>query len=439
LSTDQDIAISRVRQCPALFVTAPASNQGKTTVTAGIARYHRERGRKVRVFKTGPDFLDPMILERASGNPVEQLDLWMAGEDRCRQLLFEAAADADLILIEGVMGLFDGCPSSADLAEMLDIPILIVISAASMAQTFHAVSYGLAKFRPALRVFGSVANHVASLRHAEMIQKSKSATVPYLGCIKRGDDLKLPDRHLGLLQAFEINDLEIRLNTAATAMFDAGLTDLPQASKFELVECKPVPLHLKGVSIAIAKDEAFSFLYRGNVEILESMGAQIKYFSPLAGHPIPDADAVYLPGGYPELHLSELGRESDFKQSIKKHFSAGKPIYAECGGMLVALDSLTDKSGIGANMLGLLPGSAVMQKKLVGLGYQEIDLPTGCIRGHTFHHSLTNSPVSPALHARRQSDGSQGEAVYQKKRLWASYVHLYFPSNPETAASLFKN
>ncbi len=438
MSGEPGVAVSQVNKCPALFITAPASNQGKTTVTAGIARYHSLCGKKVRVFKTGPDFLDPMILERASGNPVEQLDLWMAGESRCRQLLFEAAAEADLILIEGVMGLFDGSPSSADLAELLDIPILIVISAASMAQTFHAIASGLSSFRPALRCFGSVANHVASDRHAAMIsESSKSTLAPYLGCLKRDQTFALPDRHLGLVQATEIDDLEHRLNAAADAVFEAGLTEIPPAIEFARVESESIPLYLKGISIAIARDEAFSFLYRSNIEILQLMGAEIKFFSPLKGEPLPDADSVYLPGGYPELHLNELARDSDFSKTMSMHFLAGKPIYAECGGMLVVLDSLTDKVGSKAKMLGLMPGNAVMQKKLSALGYQEIELQTGTIRGHTFHHSLTQSPVKPAFYARRFSDGANGEAVYVQKRLWASYVHLYFPSNFEATASLF--
>lgn len=429
---------STARLCPALLISAPASNQGKTTITAGIARYHAMLGRKVRVFKTGPDFLDPMILERASGNPVEHLDLWMVGESRCKQLLFEAAEDADLILIEGVMGLFDGSPSSADLAQMFDIPIAIIINASSMAQTFHAIASGLANYRPGLKTFGVLANNVASERHAQMISDSKASPVDYLGCIKRSDELKLPDRHLGLVQPSEIVDLESRINASAEAVSLTGLKDLPAPVKFTAVEVPHVAPLLRGIRIAVARDAAFSFIYPSNVDVLEKMQASIEYFSPLSGDALPECDAVYLPGGYPELHLQILGSDSDFRKSMREHFLANKPIYAECGGMLTVMDRLTNATGESAPMLGLMTGTATLRKKLKGLGYQEIELAAGTIRGHTFHYSQTTLAMEPSLYATRKSDGAPGEPVYQKSRLWASYMHLYFYSNLDVAANFFK-
>lgn len=183
--------------CPALFISAPASGQGKTTITAGLARYHRRLGRRVRVFKTGPDFLDPMILARASGAPVLSLDLWMVGEAACRTLLAQAAAEADLILIEGVMGLFDGTPSSADLATTFGVPVLAVISAKAMAQTFGAVAFGLAQFRPQVPFYGVLANRVGSARHAQMLEEALSPALRWCGHIAASDEITLPDRHLG--------------------------------------------------------------------------------------------------------------------------------------------------------------------------------------------------------------------------------------------------
>ncbi|MFZ1575998.1 MAG: cobyrinate a,c-diamide synthase, partial [Chromatiaceae bacterium] len=222
------------RCCPALLLAAPASGQGKTTVTAALARHHRELGRRVRVFKTGPDFLDPMILERASGAPVYQLDLWMGGEAHCRQLLYQAAGEADIILIEGVMGLFDGESSSADLATRLGIPILAVIDGSHMAQTFGALAHGLATYRPGLPFAGVFANRVAGERHYQMLAESLPTGLTALGWLPRDADIALPSRHLGLVQAAQIADLEARLDQAAAVL---RLTDpaLPAAVTFSPV------------------------------------------------------------------------------------------------------------------------------------------------------------------------------------------------------------
>ena len=187
-------------------------------MTAALARFHADQGRKVRVFKAGPDFLDPMILERASGQTVYQLDLWLAGEAECRRLVYQAALDADLILIEGVMGLFDGTPCCADLAELLGVPVLAVIDAKGVAQTMGAIAYGLAHFRAGLPFAGVLANGVASVRHAEMIQQGMSHRMHYFGSLPRAAQFALPERHMGLVQADEIGDLEARLSAAAAAI-----------------------------------------------------------------------------------------------------------------------------------------------------------------------------------------------------------------------------
>ena len=218
--------------CPALFFCAPASGQGKTTITAGIARYHRNQGRDVRVFKTGPDYLDPLVLARASGSPVTQLDLWMAGEEACREQLHRAAKEADLILVEGVMGMFDGNPSGADMAEFFGIPIAIVIDARSMAQTFGAIALGLASHRPGLAIAGCIANNLGSQRHQDRITESMPDGIPLLGCIRRHPEASLPERHLGLVYPHEVDDMDQRLDALATIMHESGLTDLPESVAF---------------------------------------------------------------------------------------------------------------------------------------------------------------------------------------------------------------
>ncbi|MFZ1326458.1 MAG: cobyrinate a,c-diamide synthase, partial [Candidatus Contendobacter sp.] len=417
--------------------SAPASGQGKTTLTAGLARYHRQQGRRVRVFKTGPDFLDPMILERASGEPVYQLDLWMVGQTDCQALLYQAAREADLILIEGVMGLFDGAPSSADLAGLFGVPVLALINAHAMAQTFGAVAYGLAHYRPGLPLAGVLANRVAGPGHAALLAESLPPGLPYFGWLPRDGDLALPDRHLGLVQAAEIADLDARLDQAAARIAQTGLRVPPPPTPFATVRTAVPPPWLAGVRIGVARDAAFAFLYPANLDTLRMLGAELVFFSPLADATLPTVDAVYLPGGYPELHLDTLAANNTLRAALQHHHQAGKPLYAECGGLLYLLETLSDQHGHRAPMLGLLPGHAVLQPKLVSLGMQAVTLPEGELRGHTFHHSRLETPLPALAQGRRQRDGQPGEAVYRVGRLTASYLHLYFASHPAAAARLF--
>lgn len=433
---------SKQHQCPALLISAPASGQGKTTFTAALARYHRNQGRKVRVFKTGPDFLDPMILEQASGNTVYQLDLWMVGEEACKALLYEAAADADLILIEGVMGLFDGNPSSAELAEMFGIPVLALIDAGAMAQTFGAIAFGLAHYRPELPFAGVIANRVASEGHADMLAESISDEIHFYGSLMRDKNITLPDRHLGLFQAEEIDDLEERLNQAANLISNIGLKDLPIMVNFEPSYVdnaqQQLPTSLKNIKIGIARDEAFSFIYPANIDTLNQMGAELIFFSPLKDETLPKVDCLWLPGGYPELHLHALQKNTTMYDAIKHHYDNHKPILAECGGMLYLLKTLTDKQQNKADMVGVINGEGIMQQKLAGLGMQEVELYNGKVTAHTFHHSSMSTTLEPITHGIRQRGKSLGEAVYKENNLTASYLHLYFASNPAVISQLFK-
>lgn len=424
--------------CPALFISAPASGQGKTTITAGLARYHRRLGRRVRVFKTGPDFLDPMILARASGAPVLSLDLWMVGETACRNLLAQAAAEADLILIEGVMGLFDGTPSSADLATTFGVPVLAVISAKAMAQTFGAVAFGLAQFRPQLPFYGVLANRVGSPRHAQMLQEALPPALRWCGHIASHDGIELPDRHLGLHQAAEIDDLDARLERAADALAHTALAELPPPVEFGAPAPQALPRILQGKRIAIARDAAFSFIYPANVTLLETLGAHVDYFSPLADEALPEhADALYLPGGYPELHAPLLAGNTRSAATIRAHAAAGKPIVAECGGMLYLLEQLIDTHGAGTPMLGLLHGHASMQKRFTALGMQQLDSLHGPMTGHTFHYSKLTTPLTPLRCATRAHGDAPGEAVFRAGSIVATYMHTYWPSNPAFTAALF--
>ncbi|QHF29853.1 cobyrinate a,c-diamide synthase [Pseudomonas sp. R32] len=428
--------MSDALHCPAVLIAAPASGQGKTTVTAALARLHRNQGRKVRVFKCGPDFLDPMILERASGAPVYQLDLWMVGEQESRRLLWEAAAEADLILIEGVMGLFDGTPSSADLARHFGVPVLAVIDGTAMAQTFGALALGLARYQPDLPFAGVLANRVGTLRHAQLLEGSLTEGLRWYGGLSRETGIELPSRHLGLVQASELNDLDARLDAAAAALGASCDAALPPAVRFAAPTERAIEPLLQGVRIAVARDEAFAFTYGANLDLLRAMGAQLAFFSPLHDASLPDADSLYLPGGYPELHHQALASNTPMLEAIRAHHHAGKPLLAECGGMLYLLEALTDVGGERAELLGLLAGEAVMQKRLAALALQAVELPEGTLRGHTYHHSLTSTELEPIARGQSPNGGRGAEAVYRHGRLTASYVHFYFASNPQASAAL---
>lgn len=420
------------------MIAAPASGQGKTTVTAALARLHTRQGKRVRVFKCGPDFLDPMILTRASGNPVYQLDLWMVGEAESRRLLWEAAGEADLILIEGVMGLFDGSPSAADLARRFGVPVLGVIDGSAMAQTFGALAVGLASYQPDLPFSGVLGNRVNPGRHNDLIGDSLPASIRWYGSLPRSAAIELPSRHLGLVQAGELADLDTRLDTAADALEQTATITLPPPVTFAAPSTEPLAPLLAGVRIGVALDASFAFIYQANLDLLEQMGATLTFFSPLTDKALPDVDSLYLPGGYPELHLQALAANRPMIDAIKAHQQAGKPLLAECGGMLYLLESLSDVAGERAELAGLLPGHAQMQKRLVALALQSVELPEGVLRGHSYHHSRLDSALQPLARGDCPNDKPVSEAVFRLERLTASYIHFYLPSNPPAAAALFR-
>lgn len=422
-------------KCPALLIAAPASGQGKTTVTAALARLHARQGRRVVVFKCGPDFLDPQIHAFASGQPCQNLDLGMCGEADARWRLSAAAENADLILIEGVMGLFDGTPSAADIAIRFGIPVMALIDAGAMAQTFGAVAHGLASYRPELPFAGVLANRVGSAFHAELLKESLPDGMSWFGALPKSSE-SLPERHLGLLQAAEIDDLSVRLDNLADALAGSATVDLPPAIDFPFTPAPELPPLLQGKQIAIARDAAYGFIYPANLDTLQRLGANLQFFSPLAGEIPGDCDAVWLPGGYPELHAETLGNHHRLWQTLHSHVDAGRPLLAECGGMMSLFESVVDKAGVSHCFGGLLPGQAIMQPRLAALGTQFAELPEGELSGHTFHYSRSKTSLTPICRARPQR-GGEGEAIYRRQRLTASYVHFYFPSNPLATAKLF--
>ena len=428
--------------CPALLLAAPASGQGKTTITAALARMLRRRGKTVRVFKTGPDYLDPQILEQASGHPVEQIDLWMAGESWCRHRLFTAAKEADLILVEGVMGMFDGEPSSADLAARFGLPVVVVMDVKGMAQTAAAIVSGLAGFRDDVEVIGMIANHCGTERHRDLIADALPASIPLLASLARSDDVALPERHLGLVQASEVRDqLESRFEAGADWLIEAGAGNIvSHIPAVEFVDSPPEAVEplLSGLRIGVARDGAFSFIYESNLHLLRDMGAVIDFFSPLVEERLPSVDALWLPGGYPELHAESLAANGELLADLRQFHTAGKPILAECGGLLYCLESLTDLDGRCHAMAALLAGHGAMRGRRGCQGMQTAPLPEGDVRAHAHHRSRSSGTPEPLAHGRRQRHPAPGEAIYRCRGLTATYLHLYFPSNPRAIAAIFR-
>jgi cobyrinic acid a,c-diamide synthase len=457
--------------CPAVLVAAPASGQGKTTVTSALARLHARQGRQVCVFKCGPDFLDPYWHSLASGAPVYQLDLWMTGEADCRARLHAAAQEADLIIVEGVMGLFDGEPSAADLAQRFGLPVLAVVDASAMAGTFGALAFGLQHYRAGMPWAGVLANRVASARHADMLRTSLQDPSSWLGAVMRDAGLVLPERHLGLTVASEVPDALVRLDAAADALASTplGCMTLEDWGRWSvdfsapgewLTECSapcpppalrapPLPAQntlpaalppLVGTTIAVARDAAFCFIYTANLDCLRALGAELVFFSPLADTALPACDAVWIPGGYPELHAETIAANTALRDSLAMHIAAGKPLWAECGGMMALFDTVVTADGQRHAQWGLLPGEVTMHKRLAGLGPQQLTLASGTLRGHTFHYSTTQTPLQAVARTARPNEAPQpdaGEALWQQGALRASYFHAWFPSCPAAVVELF--
>lgn len=414
--------------CNALLISAPASGQGKTFITAALARAWRNQGLRVQAFKCGPDFLDPMILEVATGRPVYNLDFTMCGEHDAETQLYRAAQNNDLIIVEGVMGLYDGNPSSADIAVRFNLPVLMTIDASGMAQTFGALANGLLSHYPNLKPAGVLANKVGSVGHGKLLHDALPPHLNWFGALQKNTALSLPERHLGLFRAAEISDLEQKIETAANALMQD--LPLPPTVTFNTSLTQARPPLLVGKTIAIAKDAAFCFIYQANLDCLTDMGASLVFFSLLQDNVLPEADAYWLPGGYPELHLQDISNNLSMKDSLACAFAANKPILAECGSMMALSTSLN-----GEPCFGLLPGVSQIEERLQGLGSLKAALPNGELGAHTFHYGSFSTELPPIASAK--TSFGKVENIYQHGSIIASFLHFYFASNPNLAAQFF--
>jgi cobyrinic acid a,c-diamide synthase len=398
---------------PGLIVSAPRSGAGKTTVTLAILAALHRQGLQVQAAKSGPDYIDPAFHQAATGRQSFNLDSWAMTPELIDALVARGGSGADLLVIEGGMGLFDGIPgaprrtgASADLAARLGLPVVLVIDVAGQSQSAAALARGFASHDPQVRIGGIVLNRVGSERHVRLVSDAIAAlTIPVLGAIPRTADLVLPERHLGLVQATEHGDLAQRLaRLAEIAERHLDLDAIPLlAAPARLPASAQAPtIAPPGQRIALAADAAFSFVYPHVLDGWREAGAEIATFSPLADEAPPEhCDSCWLPGGYPELHAGELAAAERFRASLAR-FAATRPVHGECGGYMVLGTSLTDGDGASHRMAGLLGHSTSFAQPKLHLGYREgmllgagpLGKPGARLRGHEFHYAALVSEGS---------------------------------------------
>ena len=415
---------------PGLILAAPQSGSGKTTVTLGLLRALTRRGVPVRGAKSGPDYIDPGYHAAACGRACLNLDAWAMTP----QAIAARAATPDLLLIEGAMGLFDGAPpdgrgATADLARLLRLPVVLIVDAARMAQSVAPLVAGFLRWDPDVRIAGVILNNLGSDRHGRMLRRALAPLdLPVLGMLPRNPDIARPARHLGLHQAAEDPALDAFLDRAAdwvAAGCDLdGLVALATPLTDASARVQPPPAQ----RIAIARDAAFSFLYPHHLQDWRAAGAEIAFFSPLADDPVPDADLIVLPGGYPELHAGRLSAARTFMQSIMKA-SQTSDIYGECGGYMALGDSLMDASGVVHPMAGLLRLDTSFATRKLHLGYRHLSATHGPLAGdwtgHEFHYATTLRAAGDPLFAATDAEGTALPPMgLRLGRVAGSFAHL---------------
>lgn len=416
----------------AIVVAAPSSGSGKTLITLGLLRAFRNRGVRVAAAKVGPDYIDPRFHEAATGLPCYNLDPWAMGESQIHGLLSTAAMGCDLIIIEGVMGLFDGPRggrgSTADLAQMLGLPVLLTLDCRHQAQSAAALVHGFATYRDGLRLAGVVLNRVASVRHERLLREALGEQV--IAALPNDTALAWPSRHLGLVQPQESKDINHFIESAAKRIEDPAVLDRILSLAAPLTEKPGYPMLAPlGQSIAIARDEAFSFAYPHLLDGWRKQGAALSFFSPLADEaPAAGADAVFLPGGYPELHAGRLAASNRFLSALRAH--AGL-VYGECGGFMVLGESLSDSNGVEHAMAGLLPLSTSFATRKLQLGYRRLKPLAGApweeeLRAHEFHYStLVSEGAAERLFAAEDAAGEPLPPMgLRRGRVMGSYAHV---------------
>ncbi|MFB5674818.1 cobyrinate a,c-diamide synthase [Paenibacillus terreus] len=472
-----------------LVIAGTGSGAGKTTVTLGLMKAFAEKGLKVQGFKCGPDYIDPTYHTSVTGIASRNLDSWMTPGDYVLDLFSQASADADIAIIEGVMGLYDGkdprsnTGSTAEIAMITGSPVVLVVDVRSMARSAAAIVLGYQRLEPKLRIAGVIVNRCGSRGHYEIVKAAieQECGIPVLGWLPRDEELDIPERHLGLVPAIERGELEplfrraaerIREGTDLNRLWElAGSIALPatapaaadstSAAPAALATAHPVspsfasgsqPSEVKPSSvligdkpvIAIAKDAAFNFYYEDNMELLRQAGAELVYFSPLAGERIPvGASGLYLGGGFPEEYAAAIAANQAFMNGIRQAAANDMPLFAECGGYMVLARTLTDRAGEIHAMAGIIPAHVRMQEKRAALGYREARAIRDClllergetIRGHEFHYSVMSFDEESPVPYAYETKGMRGITAegYARGRVLAGYTHVHLASQPKAA------
>jgi cobyrinic acid a,c-diamide synthase len=444
---------------PRLVIAGSHSGVGKTTATLAILAALQQRGRQVQAFKAGPDFIDPGHHSMVTGRPSRNLDGWMLGETINRDIFVRAAAGADLSIIEGMMGLFDGSSpvnevgSTAELAKQLDAPVLLVIDGSAMARSAAAMVSGYATFDPTVRVVGVLFNRVSSEGHYRLLKEAveQETDVVAVGYLRPDPAVTITERHLGLSIAMErrTDELYSQLAKAAVETIDLDRVEtLAQLCKeLPMTASQPVMRNQgRTIRIGVAQDQAFCFYYHDNLELLEAEGAKLVSFSPMNDQVLSDVEMLYLGGGYPELHGKALAGNVSMRMAIRKFAERGGAIYAECGGMMYLTQAIRDFAGTSHEMVGLFPAEAVMQRSSMTLGYRTMSCSRHCIlgeagmtaKGHEFHHStlVARGPLDYACALRDAQGDSKGSDGLVMGNTLALYTHIHFASQPQLAGAL---
>ncbi len=408
------------------LIAAASSGSGKTTLSLGLMNALSRRGMTVQPFKCGPDYIDTQYHSLATGRSSINLDLFMSTEKHVKEIYSRYGADSDVNIVEGVMGMFDGyermAGSSAELAEKLNIPVILLVNAASTAFSVAATIYGFIRFRKNVKVVGVIFNRVASENHYAFLKDACAETgVPSLGYIRKNDALKTPSRHLGL-SLDSVTEIERFINAAAEEVErNIDIETLLSLAEVDSEEPQQYKTVVDDKVVAVAKDEAFNFIYPVNIEAFRS---RIVYFSPLRNTSLPDADMIYLPGGYPELFADELERNSGMRKAINEYAESGGRILAECGGMIYLTEEIDGK-----RMCGVFPLKTTMEDARLTLGYRKVNFPELNIRGHEFHYSHT-VPARENIPSMAQQFNVKGTLVatpvYRYRNTFAGYTHLYW-------------
>jgi len=417
----------------AFLIAGPKSNSGKTIITLGIIKALVNRGLSVQPFKCGPDYIDPMHHETVAGLKSYNLDVFMGSEQHVKDIFNKRSQQADLSIVEGVMGLFDGAQkskgSSADISKLLGLPVILVVDAASTAYSIAPLLYGFKHFDKAVNIAGVIFNKVGSASHYSFLKDAADDVgVTSLGYIPKSEGLDMPSRHLGLMMPQDV-DTKSPIDVAAELIEKhIDLEAIIKQFKVEVAPAKPSKEIARSSTVfAIAQDEAFNFIYPANVDALQQLG-QVKYFSPLHDEVLPEADVIWLPGGYPELFAQPLSDNKAMRTQLAAFAEKGGAIVAECGGMMYLGESMNDKTVGPLPMCGVFDYTTSTQNMKLTLGYRKVLCDEVELLGHEFHYSkLENDDEAhqadyKALSARNAAVGMK---VYRHKAVWSSYMHLY--------------